>query len=312
MATKKMLVRWKGLIAFVAFAFAMACLLGACGQGPAMEQSAGATDASRRQQLRWEKVAQFENGDTGPSPDEQARLTVVTSSQQVSELQDYVYSFVLQQVSETDFSTYLILAVFQGYRGVSNYSIDVEDVVRQGRTITVYTEFLDPDPAEVIVNITSSPYYVLKVKKPLDLYGEVTFVLIANDTEIDRETSEISPDYTPPNPESPIPTPTPYPGEIRPPSVFVTPTPLLISKTTDLAPELPDEEKGVYIIRRSDGAYERFLISVYYAGDAKELMEFGPGDVLLYHYLLKPREATPFKITAVPASGTVTETLPSP
>jgi hypothetical protein len=123
----------------------------------------------------------------------------------------------------------------------------------------------------------------------------------------------IPPDYTPTGPNGEIPTATPYPGEVRPPSVFVTPTPLPISTIVDLAPELPDEEKSVYIISRSDGTYEKFLISVYYAGDVKELTEFGPGDVLLYHYLLKPREATPIvTITAAPTSGMVTETPQNP
>lgn len=97
------------------------------------------------------------------------------------------------------------------------------------------------------------------------------------------------PDYTPAYPDGTLPTATPYPGEIRPPSVFTTHTPRPISKTTDLAPDLPDEEKSVYVIRRSDGTYEKFLISSHYAGDVKELLELELGDVLISHHPLKPR-----------------------
>jgi hypothetical protein len=167
---------WKGLLA-LAILVAFLVLIGGCGL--------------REQQLQWKKVAQYEQGDTPPSPDEQPRLTVVAAPEQVSELEGFVYSSVLQQVSETDFSTHLILAIFHGYRGASNYSVEVEEVVRKDRTIIVYAKFLDPDPGEPTVEITSSPYYVLRVKKPTDLRGEFTFVLIANDKEIERETAAI-------------------------------------------------------------------------------------------------------------------------
>jgi hypothetical protein len=170
---KQMPGQWRGLLA-LAILVVFIMLIGSCSQ--------------REQQLQWEKLAQYEQGDTAPSPDEQPRLTVVTTPEQVSELQGYVYSTVLQQVSETDFSTYLILAVFHGYRGASNYSIEVEEIGQKDRTIIVYAKFLDPDPKEPTVEITSSPYYVLRVKKSTDLHGEFTFVLMADDKEIERET----------------------------------------------------------------------------------------------------------------------------
>jgi len=95
-----------------------------------------------------------------------------------------------------------------------------------------------------------------------------------------------------PVPRTPVGTPltaTPYPGEIRTPAPpEPTPTPVPISKITDLAPDLPDEEKSVYIIRRADGTYEKFLISIHYTGDVKVLMGLDPKDVLVFHYPLKP------------------------
>ncbi len=168
--------RWKGLLA-VAILMVVLALMDSC--------------SLHEQQLQWEKVARYEHGDTPPSPDERPRLTVVTTPEQVPELKGYVYSSVVQQVSQIDFSTYLILAVFQGYRGASGYSVDVEEIMRKDRTITVHARFLDPDPEKPTVEITSSPYYVLKVEKPPDLHGELTFVLIANGMEIERETSVI-------------------------------------------------------------------------------------------------------------------------
>jgi hypothetical protein len=68
-------------------------------------------------------------------------------------------------------------------------------------------------------------------------------------------------------------------------------------------PDLPDEEKSVYIIRRADGTYEKFLISIHYTGDVKVLMGLDPKDVLVFHYPLKPRPSTPI-LRPTPATPT--------
>jgi hypothetical protein len=141
--------------------------------------------------LEWERVAQYDGGDTAPSPNEQPRLTVVAAPEQVPELEPYIYSFVLDQVSETDFSQFLVLAVFQGYHGVVNYSVEVEDVTRNENVITVDARFLEPAPGEALENIESSPYYVLRIKKTPDLRGEFIFVLIADGVEITRQSQVI-------------------------------------------------------------------------------------------------------------------------
>jgi hypothetical protein len=143
------------------------------------------------QQLQWELLAQHEEGYNSPSPDEQPRLTVVTGPEQVSELEGYVHSSVLQRVSETDFTTYLVLAVFQGWQGAADYSVEVNEITQRGDVITVNAQFLEPDPAEVVKTIQTSPYCVVKVRKPIDLQGEFVFLLIANDKEIERETVAI-------------------------------------------------------------------------------------------------------------------------
>ncbi len=150
----------------------------------------------KEEHLEWEKMAQYEGADTGPSSDEQPRLSVVAASEQISELKPFVYSTVLQEVSQTDFSDYFVLAVFQGYHGVADYSVEVEDVKRNRDEIIVYAMFLTPPtpaPGEVVgvKPMTTSPYYVLKVKKTPDLHGEFIFVLIADGKEIMRQSQTI-------------------------------------------------------------------------------------------------------------------------
>ena len=101
------------------------------------------------------------------------------------------------------------------------------------------------------------------------------------------------PGYTPVYTGTP-PTATPYPGEIRTPAPpEPTPTPLPISKITDLAPDLPDEEKSVCLVRYADGTYGIFRIRP--GTDISEI-PLNPGDLvvdclppasLTGHYVIK-------------------------
>jgi hypothetical protein len=81
-------------------------------------------------------------------------------------------------------------------------------------------------------------------------------------------------------------------------TVYPTPTPLVISKETDLSPELPDQEKFIVIVARADGTNEKFTIgpvsnypssrSFYYsADDIQQLLprfNLQPGDKITSIY----------------------------
>jgi len=87
------------------------------------------------------------------------------------------------------------------------------------------------------------------------------------------------------------PTATPRPGEIRTPAPpFFTPTPLPIARTVDLAPGVPDEQKDVYIIQRSDGTYEKYFLqrAMRTVEEVRQLMNMGPQDVIVTAFPLKP------------------------
>ena len=76
---------------------------------------------------------------------------------------------------------------------------------------------------------------------------------------------------------------------VRPPSV----TPMLVSKTTDRAKDLPDSEKSVFIVQRKNGTYEQIIIPSHYAGDIRELMVMSPQDIIINSWPLIPRRAIP-------------------
>lgn len=79
------------------------------------------------------------------------------------------------------------------------------------------------------------------------------------------------------------PTVTPRPGEVRtPPLAPPTFTPYPITKITDKAPELADEDKAHMIVRHADGTYELFLLGPGIIEPEKLLL---PGDKMI---LLSP------------------------
>jgi hypothetical protein len=90
------------------------------------------------------------------------------------------------------------------------------------------------------------------------------------------------------------PTSTPRVGEIRPTVKSSTPTPLPISRTIDLAKELPDKEKYVIVVQHPDGTYEKYLIPLDRWQDRTQLIGLGPQDTIIYSGPLVPMsKATP-------------------
>jgi len=134
---------------------------------------------------------------------------------------------------------------------------------------------------------------------------------------IPRTPTPTRPGYIPVYTGTP-PTSTPRPGETSPPDKSTptptpTPTPMPV---TDLAEGFPDEDKVVYIVRRSGGTYEKYLLPVGRWEDRKQLMEMGPGDVIVRSNPLVPLPpSTPEiarSVTATPTDTSFASPLPAP
>jgi hypothetical protein len=109
-------------------------------------------------------------------------------------------------------------------------------------------------------------------------------------------------------------TSTPRPGEIRPPDRS-TPTPTSTPMPIiDLAQSVPDREKTVIIVQRSDGKREEYIVPRGPLEDGKSRLHLGPGDkiVLIYPFLpvRPPPNYWPTPVT--PTSTTFVSPLPMP
>ena len=90
-----------------------------------------------------------------------------------------------------------------------------------------------------------------------------------------------TPTATPTAPGPGTPWPTIKPGTLA----FATVTPIPFSKTTDLAPGLPDSSKLRAVVYRCNGSYELFLLPPSQRSDTiTDTVKLGPGDVVVSLY----------------------------
>lgn len=138
--------------------------------------------------LTWKKITDQVSGKSDYSYEDVPRLKVITSPSDAQSLNGQVYPEVLEQVQSVDFSTFFVMAVFQGQQDTTGYSVEVTDVELRDGTVFVYANFNEPSPGNVVGETLTSPYYILKVQKTEGIKGSFIFVLIADGEEVFRQT----------------------------------------------------------------------------------------------------------------------------
>lgn len=100
-----------------------------------------------------------------------------------------------------------------------------------------------------------------------------------------------------------------------PPGRLASATPPVISKRTDLAKGLPDNQKLVVRVRRSGGMFEEFLIPRNFRGsltDLREVIGVLPGDVIVSSDPLVEVHSTPPVPTPVAPRQATPTSVPYP
>lgn len=88
---------------------------------------------------------------------------------------------------------------------------------------------------------------------------------------------------------------------------IATQVPRLVMKRTDLTLGLNVEEKFTYIVQRSDGTFEEYVIPASFSGDVQSLLKLTAGDRLVTGYPLRRLQSTP---VLTPPAPTLTLTQP--
>jgi len=92
-------------------------------------------------------------------------VVLVTSRQEIDQLEGLISQAALNQLAELDFQQYFAIAVFRGTQATSGYDTVIERVARQGDKIVVYTQFWEPRPDQVILTMVTSPYHLIKMRR---------------------------------------------------------------------------------------------------------------------------------------------------
>jgi len=144
--------------------------------------------APQEQQLTWEEIGHDELG-TNYAGD--VTMIIVTDVSDLSMLRDNVFPRHFEQIRETDFPRYLIVTILRRGQSVADRSVEIAAITQRKDTIVIDAHFLERDPGEVIKDMITSPYYVLKIEKTPDLHGEFEFVLVVDGQEIMSRTRTI-------------------------------------------------------------------------------------------------------------------------
>jgi len=107
----------------------------------------------------------LERSDYGDYSIREPRVVLVTSRQEIDQLEGLISQAALNQLAELDFQQYFAIAVFRGTQATSGYDTVIERVARQGDKIVVYTQFWEPRPDQVILTMVTSPYHLIKMRR---------------------------------------------------------------------------------------------------------------------------------------------------
>lgn len=131
-------------------------------------------------ELPFETIEQGDRAGHGsplPYPIQETRLVLVTSREEATQLEDQVSPEAMDQLSRLDFGRYFAIALFRGPQASSGYDTIIERIARQDGKVVVYAQFWEPSPHYTVLDVVTSPYYVVKVHRDDGVDQEIELVL---------------------------------------------------------------------------------------------------------------------------------------
>jgi hypothetical protein len=177
--TNKMLKKygylpWAAIV--ISIAFGAALMMTSC-----KPQGTNLTFATETD-LTFETIEQRELG--GSYEARQPGLIVISSFQDLANLDGLVTDEAMAKLQELDYAAYFALVVFQGWKPTTEYSVQIDRVARTGKTINVYAQFHEPRPDELKGDLVTSPYHLVQVQKIGEWDQEFSFQVIVNETTV--------------------------------------------------------------------------------------------------------------------------------
>jgi hypothetical protein len=95
----------------------------------------------------------------------ESHAIIIAARDEIPELRGLVSQRALDQVENTDFQEYFVVALFRGRRATGGYSTIIQRVTKKEDTIVIYAQFWEPAPYYEVINAATAPYHLIKVNR---------------------------------------------------------------------------------------------------------------------------------------------------
>jgi hypothetical protein len=117
-------------------------------------------------------------------------LVVVTSGEEAGHLDTLVGPGGERALEVLDYSDFFAIAVFQGSKPNLRYGVEIEHISHQDDAVWVQARFTEPEPDDPLLDITSSPYHLVRVRKGDGWPGPTTTFHLVVDGSVVATASE--------------------------------------------------------------------------------------------------------------------------
>lgn len=66
---------------------------------------------------------------------------------------------------DVDFSKEMVVGAFLGEKPTGGYTVEISDALKQDKYIEFLIKINEPDPGEIVTEVITSPYHIIKLKK---------------------------------------------------------------------------------------------------------------------------------------------------
>ncbi len=147
--------------------------LGACSTKP------GPTD------LPFQTLQRDELSGTGQLyPSQAPGIVIVGNPTEADTLDGWIADSAKAKLKTVDYTKFLAVTVFQGWKPTGGFGIEVVRISRLGQTVDVATDFHEPVPGVQRTDIVTSPYHLVQLEKPSAAGQAVVFNVTAKATVV--------------------------------------------------------------------------------------------------------------------------------
>ncbi len=93
------------------------------------------------------------------------QLLLLTSSEQLGDIESQLAPQTLAALQQVDFAQYAVVALFRGHKGSLNFPTVIERITRQNDRLIVYAQFWEPSSTMASGAEVTYPFHLVKVNK---------------------------------------------------------------------------------------------------------------------------------------------------